>query len=235
MVYLSDVDTVKFARTLHVPFSLGKTSDDKVHTSLDQFLGLEVIVSEKADGENTTHLRSKTHARSVDSKSHWSRDRMKALQQELSYLLSQPQFEEVHRICGENMVATHSIEYTQLPAWFLCFSIWNRCNERLDWDDMLMLCQELNITPVPELCRGIYTEKGILQSDGTIVPLTALYTGVSKLGGVQEGWVLTTVKGFHFDDYSKFVAKFVRANHVTSDTHWMYQVPQENKLGESHV
>ena len=79
-MYLNDDDLVKFSRTFHMPESPGVTSDDKVLKSLDHFIGKEVVITEKADGENTTHTRTKTHARSVDSKAHWSRDRMRALQ-----------------------------------------------------------------------------------------------------------------------------------------------------------
>ena len=233
MTYLNDEELVKFSRTLHMPGSPGVTSDDKIHKSLDHFIGQEVVITEKADGENTTHTRTKTHARSVDSKAHWSRDRMRALQQELKWKLDQPQFADIHRICGENMVARHSIEYSKLPAYFLCFAIWDRRNLCYSWDDMEILCGELELSLVPLLARGIYQKDGsILQPDGTNVLLKNLYTGVGKLGGVQEGMVMRLAGEFHYDDYGTAVAKYVRANHVTTTQHWMFQAPKENKLGE---
>ena len=231
IMYLKDEDLVKFSRTFHMPFSPGVTSDDKILKSLDHFVGREVVVTEKADGENTTITRIKTHARSIDSKAHWSRDRMRALQNELKWKLDQPQFADIHRICGENMVAKHSIEYSKLPAYFLCFAIWDRQNECYSWDDMELLCDELGINRVPLLSRGIYqSDDTILQNDGTSVPLESLFTGVSKLGGEQEGFVLRLADKFHYDDYGTAVAKYVRKNHVQTDKHWLFAAPIENKL-----
>lgn len=46
-----DGTTRKYPRTLHLPQSLSVTSDDKVHKSLDQFEGKEVIITEKLDGD----------------------------------------------------------------------------------------------------------------------------------------------------------------------------------------
>ena len=82
---LADECLVKFPRTFHMPFSPGATSDDKILKSLDHFIGLEVVVTEKVDGENTTFTRTRTHARSVDSANHWSRAPMKRLHSELCW------------------------------------------------------------------------------------------------------------------------------------------------------
>lgn len=228
---LKDDDLVKFSRTFHMPFSPGATSDDKVLKFLDHFAGQEVVITEKMDGENTTITRVKTHARSVDSKSHWSRERMKALQAELSYKLNLPQFADIHRVCGENMVATHSIQYTELTSFFLCFAIWNRENICFSWDDMELLCDELGLTLAPLLARGKYLSNNtILQPNGETISLSSLFTGTSKLGGEQEGMVMRIAKEFSYEDYHKAVAKYVRPNHVTTDQHWMLQSPKENLL-----
>ena len=228
-MYLKDEDLVKFSRTFHMPFSPGITSDDKVHKSLEFFEGKEVIVTEKMDGENTTHTRLKTHARSVDSKGHWSRERMRALQSELSYKLNEPQFLEIHRICGENLVAAHSIQYENLDAYFQCFAIWNRENVCYSWDDTEIFAEELGLVTVPVLAKGIYQDGFILNHNNKI-GLINLYTGVSSQGGIQEGFVMRIADSFHYDDYSKCTAKFVRANHVTTDVHWMQSEAIENRV-----
>ena len=71
---------VKYGRTFHLPWSPGATDDDKVLDSVAHFVGHDVVVTEKMDGENTTvYPTGYTHARSVDSKkSHPSRDWLKA-------------------------------------------------------------------------------------------------------------------------------------------------------------
>lgn len=45
------VDKVKFPRTYHLPWSEGRSSDDKVLESLDSFIEQEVVVTVKMDGE----------------------------------------------------------------------------------------------------------------------------------------------------------------------------------------
>lgn len=230
-MYLEDNDLVKAPRTFHLPFSPGVTSDDKVLKTMDHFIGKQVVVTEKMDGENTTHTRAKTHARSIDSKAHWSRDRMRALQQDLKWKLEQPQFRNVHRICGENLVAKHSIEYKGLPSYFLCFAIWDRQNTCFSWDDMELLADELGVSLVPLLARGVYEKDGsILQLDGSKIKIENLYSGVSKFDGKQEGFVMRLASAFHYTHYATSVAKYVRENHVTTDTHWMFEAPTENKL-----
>lgn len=64
---------IKYPRTLHLPWSLGRTSDDKVLSSMDHFSGREVVVTEKMDGENTTIYSDGLHARSTTSQRHPSR------------------------------------------------------------------------------------------------------------------------------------------------------------------
>ena len=47
-------ERVKYPRTYHLPWSEGRTDDDKVLSDDSQFIGKYVVVTEKMDGENTT-------------------------------------------------------------------------------------------------------------------------------------------------------------------------------------
>ena len=221
---LLDTDQLKFSRTFHVPWSLGATNDDKVLKSLEHFEGKEVVITEKLDGENTTMNRVGIHARSLDSKGHWSRERVKQLYNEQIRwkLHMEDQYKEIHRICGENMQAKHSIHYTEMEAWFYCFGIFDRRNVCYSWDDMNIICDELGLKTAPLLWRGIFSWSSFAHNDH--------YTGVSKLGGIQEGYVIRLADEFHYDDYGTSVAKFVRENHVTTDEHWMFSSSVENEL-----
>jgi hypothetical protein len=69
--------SVKFPRTPHLPFSEGVQEDDRIIESLDALLNHEVVVTKKMDGENTTMYRDHIHARSLDRRSHPSRDWVK--------------------------------------------------------------------------------------------------------------------------------------------------------------
>ena len=61
---------VKYPRTPHLPFSQGVTSDDKIIQTLNYFVGEEIVITEKMDGENTTMGHNYTHARSKIGRAH---------------------------------------------------------------------------------------------------------------------------------------------------------------------
>jgi len=46
----------------------------------------------------------------------------------------------------------------------------------------------------------------------------------------QEGFVIRNVELFHYDDFNKNVGKWVRARHVQSSNHWMFDKIIPNKL-----
>jgi len=66
-------DYIKYPRTYHLPWSEEVKSDDKTLHDLSHFIGKEVVITEKMDGENTTWYNNNTHARSIDSQSTISR------------------------------------------------------------------------------------------------------------------------------------------------------------------
>ncbi|RAP39594.1 hypothetical protein BYZ73_19735 [Rhodovulum viride] len=53
----------KSGRTVHLPFSPGATSDDKIMSSLEGLMAEDLVVTEKMDGENTTLHAGGSHAR----------------------------------------------------------------------------------------------------------------------------------------------------------------------------
>ena len=202
---------IKYSRTFHLPWSLGVTDDDKVIPSVKIFEGRQVVVTEKMDGENTSMYSHAFHARSLDSKHHYTRDWVKQFWASIARDIP-----ENWRVCGENMYAKHSIEYTNLESYFYGFSVWNEKNEALSWDDTLDWFKLLGITPVPVLYRGIWNEKVI--------------KSLWNKGDTFEGYVVRSEDSFAYDDFKSNVAKFVRPNHVTTDTHWKFGVITPNKL-----
>lgn len=194
---------IKYPRTPHLPWSPGATDDDIHQQNLKQFEGKEVVVTEKMDGENTTIYRDYTHARSIDSRFHPSRTWVKALQAQIGY-----QIPEGWRICGENLYARHSIAYEQLPSYFLAFSIWNERNRCLSWHETELFAQQLGLELPKVLYRGVWCEKTIRD----------IVVDTEK----QEGYVVRTTEGFHYDDFKSCVAKWLRTEHVTTDKHWMH-------------
>lgn len=193
---------VKYPRTHHVPWSPGITDDDRVHSSMSQFHGKRVIVTKKMDGESTTMYRDYIHARSLDGRTHPSRDWVKGFWSRISY-----EIPETWRVCGENLYAKHSIGYSNLPSFFLGFSIWDETNKCLSWDDTLVMFSLLGITPVDVIYDGIYDEAAIKK----------LWT--QSNWDTEEGYVVRTADGFNFSDFRKYMGKFVRPNHVQPSAH----------------
>lgn len=202
------VDYVKYPRTYHLPWSESISSDDRVIESTNIFEGKEVVVTEKMDGENTTMYRDYIHARSVDGRSHPSRDRVKAIWGNISHNIPHR-----WRVCGENLYAKHSIYYKELPSYLLGFSIWNENNECLSWSDTIEWLELIEIRPVNVLFEGVYDEGKMM----------GLWNEGKR--DVSEGYVVRLKDSFHYSEFSKSVAKFVRSNHVTTDQHWMRGKP----------
>ena len=206
----------KYPRTPHLPWSYGGTDDDKRLDSVDHFVGKEVVVTEKMDGECTTMTRDRCYARSIDSGHHESRAWVKQLHGRMGWMIP-----DGWRICGENMYAVHSIAYSNLPSYFLAYSVWDDQNYCLDWDKTVKIAVELGLVTVPVLRRGVWDERQVRLSDEFL-----------KTIGI-EGIVVRLAEGFHYDEFGKSVAKLVRADHVQTDAHWMQKPVVRNGLMQS--
>ena len=202
---------VKYPRTRHLPWSPGSTSDDLFADSLLPFHGQRVIVTEKMDGENTSLYRDGLHARSIDGRHHPSRDWVKSMHGQMAHLIP-----EGWRVCGENVYAFHSIRYSELPSYFLMFSIWDDKGQCLSWDETVEWSKLLGLDHVPVLYDGLFHEAKLR----AMAPDTT----------VTEGYVVRLASGFSFDDFQNAVAKWVRTDHVQSEEHWMHKTVIPNSL-----
>lgn len=194
----------KYPRTYHLPWSLGYTSDDKVLKSINHFQGMNIVVTEKMDGENTTLYTNYYHARSLDSKNHPSRNWVKQLHSKIAH-----EIPVGWRICGENLYARHSIPYEKLKSYFYVFSVWNSENQCLSWNDTVEWCVLLGLAHVPVLYTGQWNEQ-LLRSKSFLT-----------LDHETEGYVVRNQGRFSYENFSKNIAKYVRQNHVRTDIHWM--------------
>ncbi len=203
----------KYPRTIHLPWSPGFTDGDVKGASSEIFNGREVVITEKMDGENTTLYNDHTHARSIDSRHHSSRDWLKRWHAEFAH-----EIPNGWRICGENLYAQHSIVYDKLKSYFYGFSIWNDKNYCLSWDETLDWFRLLEITTPKVIYRGLWDEK--------LVRSFKLDTDV------VEGYVVRLAEQFDFDSFNSSVAKWVRKGHVQTDKHWMHAELKLNGLAE---
>lgn len=202
----------KYPRTPHLPGSPGATPDDIYINDMDCLVGREVVITEKLDGENTTLYSDGLHARSIDSRHHESRSWLKQFHASIQHLIP-----EDLRICGEYLYAKHSIAYDCLDSYFYMFSVW-RGKQCFSWDKTVKVAHSLDIELVPVLYRGILTQN----------VLNAIIADLDT--EKQEGFVVRLANDIYIDDFSKKFAKYVRQQHVQSDTHWMYREVTPNKL-----
>ena len=207
---------VKYPKTMHLPFSPGLQNDDRLIQDLD-FLEAsgDIIITEKRDGENTTMHHDRVHARSLDSRHHLSRDWVKSLHGQIKRDIPIDM-----RICGENIYALHSIEYTGLETYFEVFNIWKETT-CLSWNDTLEWCELLGLKTVPVLYRGPWDTdivKGILDGED-----------MNRV----EGYVVRVAKSFELANFDTRIAKYVRKNHVQTDELWMLKPVVPNKLKDT--
>lgn len=232
---------VKYPRTHHLPWSPGasEAEDDRVMATVATPAGdilpgfyacppgesfataapaeitpLEVVVTEKMDGENTTMYSDHIHARSPVGRSHPSQDWVKNLWSKIRYEIPYG-----WRICGENLFARHSIAYDDLPSFFMVFSIWDEKNRALSWDETVEWAELLGLETVPVLYRGPFDPELIRR----------LWS--PPLSERAEGYVVRTAAGFPLSEFPVRVGKFVRSGFVAGRPHWFYgQRPEPNRL-----
>jgi hypothetical protein len=171
--------------------------------------GRRMVGTIKMDGENTTLYRDHIHARSLDSKHHPSRDEVKAFWSAVAHDIP-----DHWRFCGENMFARHSIGYEDLRHVFYGFSVWDHRNVALAWDEgadnTLEWFDLLGIQPVETVYDGVFDDAAMRR----------IAREVLDLG--HEGVVFRVADPIPYREFAESAAKFVRADHVTTEDHWMH-------------
>lgn len=210
-------DRYKYPSTPHLPLSKGRQWDDTALEGYSNFIGHEVVITEKMDGENASLYHDYYHARSLDSRHHPSRDWIKSFWGRIRFDIPTG-----WRLCGENLYAAHSVKYDSLPSYFMLFSVWGHNNYSLSWDEVEFWADLLGIDTVPVLYRGPF--------DKAIVEKIAREQDPEK----TEGFVIRNTNSFHFDDFAKNMGKYVRVNHVQTDQHWMFAEIVPNQLRDNN-
>ena len=207
----TDFSRFKYPRTFHLPWSEGRSDDDKVLADDSQFIGREVVVTEKIDGENTTvYPDGYVHARSIDGTSKpWQSWLYAHVCSKCSVL------PEGWRICGENLYAKHSISYD--GAWpsidwlFQVFGIYDADGACISWNETKEMCWKLKLCHVPEIYAGMYSRDAVK---------AAFDIYRAKQSREVEGYVVRVSGIFPAAEFKDNVAKFVRAHHVQTGEHW---------------
>jgi hypothetical protein len=202
------MDSRKYSRTYHFPFSPGATNDDRIQTNWQQLLDNEIVMTEKLDGENTCVKDLGVFARShaAPTINPWAKN-MQAIWERLKNDLGDLE------IFGENLYGIHSIEYEHLTDYFFVFAI-RQGEEWLSWREIEEYCFFFDLKTVPVVKIDFFKANEIFPT------IKQELSKGSAFGGECEGFVFRNKNRFPVDDFSTNVLKYVRKNHVKTDEHW---------------
>ena len=110
------MESPKYNRTYHLPWSPGGTSDDKIAKDLSIIFSNDIVITEKMDGSNTSLEIGGCFARTHSGPpNHPSFDPLKALHASIKH-----QIPEGVQLFGEWLYAKHSIHMND-SLIILCF------------------------------------------------------------------------------------------------------------------
>lgn len=211
------MDSPKYNRTPHLPWSPGKGDDDKVASSVSSLLNRPIIITEKMDGSNTSLEKDGCFARThASAPKHESFDALKALHASVAFSI--PAYMQLF---GEWCYARHSIEYTELPNYFMLFGIRYLNTKQLfwgSWAEVAVWAGKLHIPTVPVLFTGTATTEKELQH---IVEVLAAEPSIC--GGQREGVVVRLMSSYSDTAFPNSIMKWVRKDHVQTTEHWKDQ------------
>jgi hypothetical protein len=137
------------------------------------------------------------------------------------------------KLFGENMFGVHSIEYDNLCGFFYLFAVQQADGMFLSWLEVEQLWpRRLKPTP-PVIFHGKMKIDAELQSH--LEGCFALPSGLTSSGPTPEGFVVRVASSFTSAEvFERSVIKYVRANHVQTDSTW-HRTWRKASLGGSHV
>jgi hypothetical protein len=210
----------KYGRTYHYPFSPGTTSDDRINYEYWKDLSSikEIIHTEKLDGENTclnrygvfarSHAAPTVHPWASYLKQHWE-----LIKKELGEL----------EVFGENLYATHSIEYVDLPHHFFVFAVRDN-GYWLSWEETKFYASLLDFPTVPELRLVKPQDRKVFENEiHELVKQPSTFDSfdiTTQARCSMEGMVSRNTEGYAADEFARSVFKYVRKGHVKTDEHW---------------
>ena len=214
------MDSRKYGRTFHYPFSPGTTSDDRInHDYWFDMQSIEQVVhTEKLDGENTCLNQYGVFARShaAPTRHPWAnylKERWHMIKHDLGDL----------EIFGENIYAIHSIKYLEIEHHFYVFAV-RHLDKWLSWEEVKFYAAMLDFPTVTELKVQQPNDQEILEKTVlNFVKQSSIFKSLDVHTDEEctmEGIVSRNVNEYLVKDFKKNVFKYVRKNHVKTDAHW---------------
>lgn len=218
---------MKYPKTRYFAFSPSKENKDVRRTGLfdlDDLLGKHLVATAKMDGSNVQLTSERIAARNGCTASHPSFDFAKALHAQIKYHIPSHLV-----IFGEWLYAKHSIHYLDLESYLQIFAVYDKADHIwLSWEDVYQWAYRLGFSTVHQIftIEGPYPRVGlekIIVSEGN--------SYIENYG--SEGLVVRNIEAFSAKNFKHNVAKYVRADHVTTDEHWSKQPIVRNLLRSS--
>ncbi|WP_159566429.1 RNA ligase family protein [Budvicia diplopodorum] len=216
-----DMQSRKYGRTFHYPFSPGTTSDDRINHQWWHDISLieRLVHTEKLDGENNCLNKYGVFARShgASTQSAWTqqiRQRWQLIKDDLGDI----------EIFGENLYAIHSIEYRQLENYFFVFAV--RCKDVwLSWEEVNFYADLFDFPCVPEIevspvADGEAHFSQMIINHAQQSSRFDSWDISTQAASPMEGIVSRNRAEYPVSDFAHQVFKYVRKNHVKTDVHW---------------
>lgn len=201
----------KYPRTAYSPWSPA-VADGKPLVDMRNFVGNEIVITEKIDGSNVLLHGGRAYARSVTGA---GRHGWMGMVRKY-HAWKTDTYPELH-FYGEDIYGLHTIAYDPVPenATYYLFAI-RREDCWLSWDDVTDHARELDLYTVPVLYRGVVPTASELRSLAV-----ELMADKSALGPEREGIVIRRATSFKASEFGDSICKMVRAGHVQVDAqHW---------------
>ncbi len=208
---------IKFPRTRHLA-NLGAMARDDLLMSkndIESMLSGIVTVEEKIDGANLGFRLSSDGKIMAQNRSHFVSSsyhpQFKKLDQwietnkfDLNHILSQGNY----IIYGEWLYSKHSINYTDLPDYFIMFDLYDvDSNSFFSRDYIEEMLKDTNITLVPLIFKGKITMDKLK---------TLVHNKSQFYDGFVEGVYIRSFEG----NKLKHRGKIVRSDFICGDEHW---------------
>lgn len=224
-------DFFRFPSTPHLAWlsTCGRPRDDKILTpsEMQELLADEVVVEEKLDGANLGLSLGPDHEIHTQNRGQYLREPFVGQFSRLPSWIAQHEeaIKTVLRpeliLFGEWCAARHSLDYSNLPDWYLLFDVYDRQHGKF-WSVRRRnaLAAEANLTTVPHILTGHTTLSALTQ---LIMDSPSRY----RRGGSMEGVVVRR----DLKDWCESRAKLVRADFAQAiDTHWRKNAIEWNRV-----
>lgn len=214
----------KYPSTSYLDFSPGGTGDkDREIADIQSFLNVPLVFTIKMDGSNVKINNDYISARNGIVADHKSFDMLKAMHKNL--MKNVPTGVDIF---GEWLYVKHSISYVdnlKLNSYLQLFAVFNRnTNLWSSWKDVEYVAKFLGF-PTP-----LVLHKEVKFDDQWKLTKFIVGEGDKVIKQGHEGIVIRSAYPFHWSQLGRFVAKYVRKDHVQTDEHWSSQPIVRNEV-----